>query len=150
MPAPGAYNQPSSGGQAVQRLPDAKYGEQQQYMAQQQSAPLANSDQSAIAPSPSPSAVAGAAPPAGQPDQQLGAAGLPMAPQPSQPLTPLGAPTQRPDEPITSGVPTGAGPNTLPGQTAVPLSDALSPYFAADTTGVLAALANNLSQRGMW
>lgn len=152
IPAPGAFNQPAAGGQPVRSLPDAQYGQQQAYRQQQQSAPLANSDANAIASPPPPSAVAGTPAP-NQPAQpeQLGPAGLPTAPPPAQPLPPLTAPTQRPNEPITSGVPRGAGPNTLPDQqSTVSLQDAISPYIAADTTGVLAALANNLSQRGIW
>lgn len=41
------------------------------------------------------------------------------APRPQTPtvpkVTPLFAPTERPDEPITSGMPFGEGPNTIPG-----------------------------------
>jgi hypothetical protein len=33
-----------------------------------------------------------------------------MAPSQMEPVTPLYAPSQRPDEPITSGIPMGAGP----------------------------------------
>lgn len=38
----------------------------------------------------------------------------PAMPTPSVPVTPLNAPTQRPDEPITSGMPFGPGSNTPP------------------------------------
>lgn len=155
IPAPGAFNQNASGGQPVHSLPNAQYGQQEAYRSQQQAAPLADSSQSSIAPSPSPSAVAGAAPPGGAPQPQMGPAGLPMGPTPLQPLPDLGAPTQRPNEPVTSGSPRGAGPNSLTGvpgqqQPTTSLKDALAPFFAADTTGVLANLANTLSQRGMW
>jgi hypothetical protein len=39
---------------------------------------------------------------------------VPSSPTPSVPVTPLGAPTQRPDEALTSGMPFGPGSNTPP------------------------------------
>lgn len=40
--------------------------------------------------------------------QQAAQSAVPMAPP--RPTTPLGAPTTRPNEPVTAGLPTGAGP----------------------------------------
>jgi hypothetical protein len=39
---------------------------------------------------------------------------IPSSPMPSVPVTPLNAPTQRPDEALTSGMPFGPGSNTPP------------------------------------
>lgn len=55
-------------------------------------------------------AVAGAAQPAGVPQGQLVPTGVPAPGQ----FPHLLAPTDRPDEPVTAGLPFGAGPNTLP------------------------------------
>jgi len=71
--------------QKVQDLPNADYGEQQAYQAQQAGAPLA--------------ADSGQAPP--------GSGGG----NPGANVTPMGAPTQRPGEPVTAGANSGAGPD---------------------------------------
>lgn len=69
--------------QKVRDLPNADYGEQQSYQAQQQGAPMA--------------ADSGQAP-----AQQ----GNPLAAQ----VVPIGAPSQRPNEPVTAGANSGPGP----------------------------------------
>jgi hypothetical protein len=71
--------------QKTRDLPNADYGEQQAYQAQQQGAPLAGDS--------------GQAP--------GGAGGNPAAAN----VIPMGAPTQRPGEPVTSGANSGAGPD---------------------------------------
>lgn len=70
--------------QKTQDLPNADYGEQQLYQAQQQGAPMA-ADTGMAAPG------------------SAGSAGAMV--------TPLGAPSQRPGEPVTSGANSGAGPD---------------------------------------
>ena len=60
--------------QAPKQLPNAAYGEQQQFQADQAGAPMAK------------------------------------APNPMEDVIPLGAPTRRPDEPVTAGVDSGPGP----------------------------------------
>lgn len=69
--------------QKTRDLPNADYGEQQAYQAQQQGAPLA-ADQ-------------------GGQMSQTHAANIAN-------IIPMGAPTQRPGEPVTSGAAAGAGP----------------------------------------
>ena len=89
------------------------YGDGQDLMNLQAQAPMA---QTRIGSNPpSPSAMAQMAQQGGQPQQQQQQA------QPQQPITPLSAPTQRPNEPVTTGSPlgAGAGPEALgimPGQ----------------------------------
>lgn len=68
---PGALSRRTDGTQPQMKIPDAQYGEQQDFQAIQ--------------------------------------AGAPMAGTPSPPATPFGAPTERPDEPVTSGIDLGAG-----------------------------------------
>lgn len=87
--APGALSKRTDGGpsapkQPIRALPDAAYGEQATFRADQQGAPMS----------------ATAKPQAGQ-------AG-PLADL-SQ-VVPFGAPSQRPDEPVTAGAPSGPGP----------------------------------------
>jgi hypothetical protein len=60
--------------QAPKQLPNAAYGEQKQFQAEQAGAPMAK------------------------------------APNPMEDVIPLGAPTRRPDEPVTAGVDSGPGP----------------------------------------
>jgi hypothetical protein len=89
---PGALSRRTDRGpaQKIRDLPDAQYGEAATYKDLQQQAPLAQTP-SSRAPS---GAGGGGAAPAG----------------PS--LVPLGAPTQRPDEPVTAGVDAGEGPDS--------------------------------------
>jgi len=85
-------------------------------------------------------------------DQQQGA---PLAQAPGlPPVVPLDAPSNRPDEPVTTGAPLGpgAGPEAL-GPANPPATGQLSQMLfglaAADMTGALAALANEALQRGL-
>ena len=72
------------------------------------------------------------------------------APQP--PITELYAPTQRPDEPITSGVAVGPGPGPevmgYAGQSEK-LSDILSQMLPYDTDGEIAILYQQAVSRGL-
>lgn len=83
---PGALSQRTDGGpgasQPASQLPNAKYGEQQEFQALQAAAPMA-------------AAPGIPAPP-----------GMEMGPE----AVPFSAPTQRPAEPITSGANAGPGP----------------------------------------
>lgn len=94
---PGAQSQRTDGGpaQALASLPDAKYGENKTYQDLQRQAPLAGS------PTP-PSATSEGAAPSMWADG--GAA--------RQAVIPFSAPTQRPNEPVTSGAAAGPGPGT--------------------------------------
>ena len=93
---PGAMSQRTDGGpgQAIQRLGNAKYGEQKAFQQIQQGAPMAAGANPPVGPSP------GAFSQAAQSGGPGGA------------VTPFGAPTQRPGEPVTSGAPRGAGPGS--------------------------------------
>lgn len=69
---------------------------------------------------------------------------------PSQ-ITPLYAPSERPDEPVTAGIPIGPGPGPevmggAPAQGR--LSDALSQMLPYDTTGEIAVLYQEALSRG--
>lgn len=84
---PGAKSRRTDGGpgQPVRDLPDARYGENAAFRSAQQMAPMSDS--------------------AGAPGASVGSAGLPDL----SGIVPMGAPSQRPDEPITSGMPFGPG-----------------------------------------
>ncbi len=120
MSGPGALSQRTDGGpgQPVRTLPDAKYGENRDFTAQEAGAPMAG---------------AGPAMP---------------------PVVGLDAPSTRPDEHVTHGVPIGpgAGPEAL-GPAAPPatgqLSSMLAGLSAADMTGALAGLYDAAIQRGL-
>ena len=85
----------------------------------------------------------------GLPTGQVQAAAQ-AAPQP--PITELYAPTQRPDEPITSGVAVGPGPGPevmgYAGQSEK-LSDILSQMIPYDTDGEIAILYQQAVSRGL-
>jgi len=110
---PGAQSRRTDGGPASKQaqryiagMPN--YGDGQQLMDLQASAPMASAPQT---PAPSKTAIVQAA--------QQGGQAQPAAPQ--QQVTPLLAPTQRPNEPVTAGSFLGAGPGPealgiMPGQ----------------------------------
>lgn len=77
---PGRLSQRTDG-QPMQQLPDADYGEQATFRSDQRAAPMATDP---------------------------GGAGV--APADLSGVVPFGAPSQRPNEPVTSGAPAGAGP----------------------------------------
>lgn len=72
-------------GQPLAQLPDAAYGEQKTYQQQQKQSPMAQT-------------------------QGAEAASGGVSPVDMSRITPLGAPSQYPDEPVTSGADAGAGP----------------------------------------
>ena len=110
-------------------LVDAKYGETKVYEEQQRVMPAAEAQ--ALPPAPTP------VPPSAPQDAPY---------QAMPPLGAFGAPTERPDEPVTSGGPYGPGPNSMamgPQGPMAPhaLSRTLSGFAAMDDTGVIAELA---------
>lgn len=106
--------------QPIATLPDAQYGEAQNYKQIQQGAPI---------PRIAPPSGGSMSPPAG--------GGQPAPPQ----LTPIGAPTQRPGEPVTHGSPLGpgAGPEAL-GNLSAPVSTQYT--SARDAIAAMAASPN--------
>ena len=70
----------------------------------------------------------------------------------SEPITPLFAPSQRPDEPITSGVDVGPGIGSQAlsfGKTTEKLSDTLAKMLPYDTTGEITILYQQAVSRGL-
>ena len=69
------------------------------------------------------------------------------------PVTPLYAPTQRPDEPITAGIPMGAGPGPeVLGMRPAPVekySDTLAKLLPYDESGEIAVLYQDFIARGL-
>lgn len=119
-----------SGTQAAKYVSGLPYGEGQELMNIQQSAPLAAAP--SIEQASTPSGLASAAA--------------------SQPIIPLNAPSQRPDEPVTFGADAGPGPGmevlgVMPqGQTTAQVLLKLLPY---DETGEVAALYEQALLRGL-
>ena len=119
--------------QKIRALPDAQYGEAKEFNSLQQQAPLANV----------PTAPAGAPSPGPQPN-----------PNPLSNVIPLNAPTQRPDEPVTAGVPFGPGPGpealgpamTMRTAQYQSASDLLSSLAAGSDSPDLQALAANIKR----
>jgi hypothetical protein len=77
-----------------------------------------------------------------------------MAPSQMEAVTPLYAPSQRPDEPITSGIAMGEGPGpeVLGINTGVPaesLSNILAQMLPYDTNGEIATLYEQAVSRGL-
>ena len=113
-------------------LPSQSYGEGVQTQAIQQGAPLAKT------PSVNP----------------MSRSEQGIAPSQLERITPLYAPSQRPDEPITAGIPLGdgPGPEVLGMNSARPaesLSNILSQMLPYDTNGEIAALYEQAVSRGL-
>ena len=113
-----------SGTQGAKYIPGLPYGEGQATMAQQQAAPMAG--------------TASAAPSAGL-EAML------------SPVTPLSAPTERPQEPLTTGMDFGAGAGSevlnLPRERT--LSEVLASMIDLDSTGEVQDLYNFVASRGL-
>ena len=109
-----------SGTQAARYVSGLPYGEGQELMQTQQSAPLAAAPDIEQSRTPMASASAAAS------------------------LIPMNAPTQRPDEPITFGADAGVGPGLgslgLPSVTERTVAQILSEVAQYDTTGEVRAL----------
>jgi hypothetical protein len=70
---------------------------------------------------------------------------------PQEPVVELFAPTQRPGEPITAGIPMGAGPGSevlMMGKSATKTSDTLAKMLPFDTDGSIAILYQQAIARG--
>jgi hypothetical protein len=80
--------------------------------------------------------------------------GAPLATTPDvrpEPVTELYAPSQRPSEPITSGIDMGPGPGSsalMMGKSTVKLSDTLAQMLPFDNTGEIAVLYQEALSRG--
>lgn len=115
-----------SGTQPARYISGLPYGEGQATMQQQQSAPMAG------------------------PNTPSSSAANPMAAM-LAPVTPLSAPTERPNEPITTGMDFGAGPGSealnLPRERT--LSEVLSSMIDIDPTGEVQDLYNFVASRGL-
>ena len=76
-----------------------------------------------------------------------------MAPSQLEPVTPLYAPSQRPDEPITSGIAIGDGPGPeVLGMRPAPVekySDTLAKLLPYDESGEIAILYQDFIARGL-
>jgi len=110
-----------------------EYGQGVEYDAQKAGAPLASTPD-----------VRGATPTAVRQAAE-------SAVTPQEALTPLFAPSQRPDEPITTGIPVGAGagPEVLSmGKATEKLSDVLVKMLPYDTDGSIAILYQDALARG--
>lgn len=135
---PGALSRRTDGrpgtAQSMSTAPDQPYGDQTQQMNEQRIAPMAGKPEM-----PPPPDV-----PATEPENvqgQLYSGGE------------FGAPTSRPNEPVTSGVPIGPGPgpSLMPNVNARPsgrMTQMLMAMSATDTTGVLASLLQQAQRTG--
>lgn len=135
---PGALSRRTDGGpsQPIRDLPDAKYGENAEYVASQQGAPLAKTGGMPLG------SPMGAEPGGPVPES------APQMPQ----ITGFNAPTSRPEEPVTAGSAIGPGPG--PNPTMQPmrqgqLSEALAQHFAEDDTGYIRLMAEDLAELGL-
>ena len=111
-------------------LPSASYGEGVETQAIKQGAPMAKT-------------------PGVNPTSR---SDMGMAPSQLARVTPLYAPSERPDEPVTSGIPMGAGPGPeVLGMTqqTESLSQILAQMLPYDTNGEIAALYEQAVTRGL-
>lgn len=124
---PGALSQRTDG-QGARYIAGGEYGEGQEMMDLQTSAPMSK------------------APAAPRPRT-----GRQVVSKEMTPPTPLFAPTQRPDEPITAGAPFGPGPGPGPQPTVRPgaVSSRLYALAPNDATGELRRYADILAARGL-
>jgi hypothetical protein len=77
--------------------------------------------------------------------------GRPASPATQTPVTPLFAPSQRPDEAITTGIDLGEGAGSsalMMSKASTKLSDSLAQMLPFDTTGEIAVLYQNALARG--
>lgn len=131
---PGKFSRRTDGGpgdkrQAAQAMPSQSYGDGVDMAAIQTSAPLAATG-----------SMNGVEP------------GAAAAPNQMPPIVPLSAPSQRPDEPITSGIDRGPGVGASALGASTPtgkVSDALEKMLPYDNTGEIAVLYQLALSKGM-
>ena len=124
---PGALSRRTDG-QGARYMAGGEYGEGQEMMDLQTSAPMSKAP---AAPRPSRSRGAG----------QIVEEG--MRP------TPLFAPTERPDEPITAGAPFGPGPGpAMSAQPARTVAESIAKFLPYDDTGTIERLYRLAAARG--
>lgn len=115
--------------QPTRYIAGGAYGEGSENLALQQAAPMAGKPRAAGAMTPS--AVRGM----------------------MEKVVPLSAPTQRPDEPITAGMPFGMGPGPEAMELPVPsqprLTSVLEELMRYDETGDIAEIYNSVVNRGL-
>lgn len=128
---PGALSRRTDGGptQGAKYMSGGQYGEGKNLQELQKSAPMAASPRTNVSGSQAAQAV-----------------------QNMPPITPLSAPTERPNEPMTAGMPFGPGPGPEalamnPQQRT--LSETLAQAVQYDPTGDVAELYNYLLSRGL-
>ena len=128
---PGALSRRTDGGptQGSKYMAGGQYGEGKQLDELQKSAPMAAANKPSISGS----------------RAAIGTANM-------APIVPLTAPTQRPNEPLSAGMPFGAGPGPealgMATQTAN-LSDSVARLIREDSTGQIAELYDYLISRGL-
>lgn len=131
---PGALSRRTDGGpgskQKIQEIRTGQYGESKALLEQQQGAPMAGN------PMPNPKV---------------------QTPAGGQKVQPLFAPTSRPEEPVTAGLPFGPGTNESTQTIALPsgpaingseLANALAPLLPYDRTGNIRAMYDLAVSRG--
>lgn len=124
---PGAMSRRTDG-QGARYMSGGQYGEGQELMDLQASAPMSKAP--------------------AQPRMRQGRPAGQIVEEGSRP-TPLFAPTERPDEPITAGAPFGPGPGPSPRpQASGRLAATLERLAASDDSGTLAAWYRMAQMRG--
>lgn len=125
---PGALSKRTDG-QGVKYMSGGQYGEGQEMVELQSSAPMSKTQSGSA-----------------QPRMRQQSAASPAAQQ----VTPLFAPTERPDEPITAGAPFGPGPGPAPrpARQGGKLAQTLAKLVADDDSGTLAVWARIAANRG--
>ena len=122
---PGAMSRRTDG-QGARYIAGGEYGEGQEMMDLQTSAPMSK------------------APAAPRPRTGRQVVSEEMAPP-----TPLFAPTERPDEPITAGAPFGPGPGpTQSSQPAQTVAESIAKFLPYDDTGTIERLYRLAAARG--
>jgi hypothetical protein len=122
---PGALSRRTDG-QGAKYIAGGEYGEGQEMMDLQTSAPMSK------------------APAAPRPRTGRQVVSEEMAPP-----TPLFAPTERPDEPITAGAPFGPGPGpTQSSQPAQTVAESIAKFLPYDDTGTIERLYRLAAARG--
>ena len=124
---PGALSRRTDG-QGARYMAGGEYGEGQEMMDLQTSAPMSKAPE--------------------QPRMRRPRGGGQVVEEGMRP-TPLFAPTERPDEPITAGAPFGPGPGpAMRPQSTGRLASTLAKLAASDDSGTLAAWARMAESRG--